>query len=83
MLNGYLPSGDPRRGWQFRCPGRGGIDWEGVIRALNDAGYAGPLSVECHDRGMDPRVRGRARRASSSSGSTSTRPGRPAGSAFK
>jgi sugar phosphate isomerase/epimerase len=54
VLNGYLPSGDARRGWQYRCPGRGGIDWEGVIRALNDAGYAGPLSVEYHDRGMDP-----------------------------
>src|SRR5947208_9515964 len=54
VLNGYLPSGDPRRGWQFRCPGRGGIDWENVIRALNDAGYAGPLSVEYHDRGVDP-----------------------------
>ena len=54
VLNGYLPSGDPRRGWQYRCPGHGGIDWEGVIRALNDAGYAGPLSVEYHDRGMDP-----------------------------
>lgn len=53
VLNGYLQSGDPRRGWQFRCPGRGGIDWEAVIRALNEAGYAGPLSVEYHDRGMD------------------------------
>jgi sugar phosphate isomerase/epimerase len=54
VLNGYMPSGDHRRGWQFRCPGRGGIDWEAVIRALNDVGYAGPLAVEYHDRGMDP-----------------------------
>ena len=53
VLNGYLPSGDPRRGWQFRSPGRGGIDWEGVIRALNEVGYSGPLAVEYHDRGMD------------------------------
>ena len=53
VLNSYLPSGDSRRGWQFRCPGRGGIEWEGVIRALNEAGYAGPLSVEFHDAGMD------------------------------
>ncbi|MSR52110.1 MAG: sugar phosphate isomerase/epimerase [Gemmataceae bacterium] len=53
VLNGYLPSGDPRRGWQFRSPGRGGIDWEGVIRALNEVGYTGPLAVEYHDRGMD------------------------------
>jgi sugar phosphate isomerase/epimerase len=53
ILNGYLPSGDARRGWQFRCPGHGGIDWEAVIRALNDVGYTGALAVEFHDRGMD------------------------------
>jgi len=53
VLNSYLPSGDSRRGWQYRCPGRGGIEWENVIRALNEAGYAGPLSVEFHDAGMD------------------------------
>jgi sugar phosphate isomerase/epimerase len=53
VLNGYLPPGDSRRGWHFRCPGRGGIDWESVIRALNDVGYAGPLSVDYSDRGMD------------------------------
>src|SRR5262249_41843269 len=28
ILNSYLPYGDPRRGWDFRAPGRGGIDWE-------------------------------------------------------
>src|SRR5438128_22831 len=43
ILNGYLPHGDPRRGWEFRAPGHGGVDWEGLIRALNDAGYDGPL----------------------------------------
>jgi sugar phosphate isomerase/epimerase len=53
LLNSYLPHGDARRGWQFRSPGRGGIDWEGVIRALNDIGYEGPLSVEWKDAGMD------------------------------
>lgn len=53
LLNSYLPHGDTRRGWHFRAPGRGDIDWEGVIRALNSAGYAGPLSVEFHDRDMD------------------------------
>jgi sugar phosphate isomerase/epimerase len=53
VLNSYLPSGDSRRGWQYRCPGRGGIDWENLIRALNEAGYSGPLSVEYHDAGMD------------------------------
>jgi sugar phosphate isomerase/epimerase len=53
LLNSYLPPGDPRRGWDNRSPGRGGIDWEAVIRALNDAGYDGPLAVEWKDPGMD------------------------------
>jgi sugar phosphate isomerase/epimerase len=53
LLASYLPHGDPRRGWQFRSPGRGGIDWEGVIRALNEVGYDGPLAVEWKDAGMD------------------------------
>jgi sugar phosphate isomerase/epimerase len=52
ILNSYLPYGDPRRGWDFRAPGRGGIDWEGVIRALNDVGYDGPLAVEWKDAGV-------------------------------
>src|SRR5262249_1490271 len=34
ILNSHLPYGDPRRGWDFRAPGRGGVDWEAVIRAL-------------------------------------------------
>ena len=53
VLAGYFPSGDARRGWQFRSPGRGGIDWEAVVRTLNDIGYTGPLSVDWHDAGMD------------------------------
>lgn len=52
ILGSYLPYGDPRRGWDFRAPGRGGIDWEGLIRALNDAGYDGPLAVEWKDAGV-------------------------------
>lgn len=53
LLTGYWPSGDPRRGFQFRSPGRGGIDWEAIIRGLNEIGYDGPLSVDWHDAGMD------------------------------
>jgi sugar phosphate isomerase/epimerase len=52
LLGSYLPLGDPRRGWDFRAPGHGGIDWEGVIRALNEIGYEGPLAVELKDAGM-------------------------------
>jgi sugar phosphate isomerase/epimerase len=42
ILNSYLPYGDPRRGWEFRSPGRGGIE----------IAYDGPLSVEWKDSGM-------------------------------
>ena len=52
VLNSYFPEGDPRRGWDYRSPGRGGVDWEGIIRALNYIGYDGPLSVDWHDAGM-------------------------------
>jgi sugar phosphate isomerase/epimerase len=53
ILSSYLPNGDPRRGWDYRSPGHGGIDWEAVIRALNEIGYDGPLAVEWKDAGMD------------------------------
>jgi sugar phosphate isomerase/epimerase len=53
VLNAYQPYGDPRRGWEFRSPGHGGIDWESIIRALNAIHYEGPLSVEWSDAGMD------------------------------
>jgi sugar phosphate isomerase/epimerase len=53
LLGSYLPPADARRGWQARSPGRGGIDWEGIIRALNGAGYDGPLAVWWDDPGMD------------------------------
>jgi sugar phosphate isomerase/epimerase len=62
MLNGrsgilasHLSFGDPRRGWDFRSVGRGGVRFEEVIRALNAAGYPSdaPLSVEWEDSGMD------------------------------
>jgi sugar phosphate isomerase/epimerase len=53
ILSSQLPFGDPRRGWDFRSPGRGGINFEELIRALNDVNYQGPLSVEWEDAGMD------------------------------
>src|SRR6476620_6895466 len=49
----HLSFGDPRRGWDFRSVGRGGVRFEEVIRALNHARYAGPLSIEWEDSGMD------------------------------
>jgi sugar phosphate isomerase/epimerase len=53
ILASHLNFGDPRRGWDFRSLGRGGINFEEIIRALNDYGYQGPLSVEWEDSGMD------------------------------
>jgi len=53
ILASYLNFGDPRRGWDFRSLGRGGVNFEEIIRALNHAGYNGPLSVEWEDSGMD------------------------------
>ena len=53
IIASHLPFGDPRRGWDFRSVGRGGIDWEEIMRALNRIGYDGPLSVEWEDVGLD------------------------------
>ncbi|MBV9282469.1 MAG: sugar phosphate isomerase/epimerase [Chloroflexi bacterium] len=53
ILGSHLDFGDARRGWDFRTPGRGGVDFEEIVRALNRIGYQGPLSVEWEDSGMD------------------------------
>jgi sugar phosphate isomerase/epimerase len=38
---------------QFVSPGRGGVPFEKVFRALNAIGYEGPFSVEWEDNGMN------------------------------
>ncbi len=53
ILSSHLQFGDYKRGWDFVSPGRGDVDFEGMIRALNRIGYEGPLSVEWEDSGMD------------------------------
>tara|TARA_R110000744_G_scaffold60492_2_gene125283 strand:+ start:1219 stop:2184 length:966 start_codon:yes stop_codon:yes gene_type:complete len=53
ILGGHLAFGDHRRGWDFRSPGRGEVDFESIIRALNRIKYTGPLSVEWEDSAMD------------------------------
>lgn len=52
ILSSHLPFGDHRRGWDFVSPGRGGVQFERVFRALNDVGYQGPYSIEWEDNGM-------------------------------
>ena len=53
VFGGHLPFGHPDRYWDFRSPGRGSINFEEVLRALNEIGYQGPLSVEWEDPSMD------------------------------
>jgi sugar phosphate isomerase/epimerase len=57
VFGGHASFGDPRRYWDFRSVGRGDIDFEEIMVALNDIGYRGPLSVEWEDSRMD-RVHG-------------------------
>lgn len=52
-FGGHTSFGDARRSWDFRSVGRGMIDFESIIVALNDVGYQGPLSVEWEDSRMD------------------------------
>ena len=53
VFGGHTDFADPRRYWDFRSLGRGDIDFEAIIVALNDVGYNGPLSVEWEDSRMD------------------------------
>jgi sugar phosphate isomerase/epimerase len=53
VFGGHATFGDARRSWDFRSIGRGDVDFEEVIVALNDIGYQGPLSVEWEDARMD------------------------------
>lgn len=52
-FGGHLPFGDRRRHWDFRSLGHGRVDFGRILRALNEIGYRGPLSVEWEDPGMD------------------------------
>lgn len=57
VFGGHTSFGDHRRYWDFRSVGRGDINFEEIIVALNDIAYDGPLSVEWEDSRMD-RVHG-------------------------
>ena len=48
ILSSHLQLGDPRRGWDFGA-GPGSVNFEEIIRALNQIKYEGPLSVEFED----------------------------------
>ena len=53
VFGGHTSFGDARRYWDFRSLGRGMIDFEAIIAALNDIQYEGALSVEWEDARMD------------------------------
>ncbi|MDR1053346.1 MAG: sugar phosphate isomerase/epimerase [Planctomycetaceae bacterium] len=53
ILASHLNFGDYKRGWDFRSLGHGEVNFEEIIRALNNIGYNGPLSVEWEDMGME------------------------------
>ncbi|MCF8262515.1 MAG: sugar phosphate isomerase/epimerase [Melioribacteraceae bacterium] len=53
IFGGHTEFGDRRRAWDFRSLGRGKVNFEEIIRALNRINYNGPLSVEWEDSGMD------------------------------
>jgi sugar phosphate isomerase/epimerase len=53
VFGGHTDFGTKGRYWDFRSLGRGNINFEEIIRALNRIGYKGPLSVEWEDGGMD------------------------------
>ncbi|GMO30473.1 MAG: sugar phosphate isomerase/epimerase [Termitinemataceae bacterium] len=53
ILGSFITFGDTRRAWNFVSVGHGDVDFDGIIRELNHAGYTGPLSIEWEDSGMD------------------------------
>jgi sugar phosphate isomerase/epimerase len=52
-FGGHVDFGRDGRNWDFRSPGRGRIDFEGIVRLLNQLDYQGPLTVEWEDAAMD------------------------------
>ncbi len=52
-FGGHVDFGSPGRNWDFRSPGRGRVDFEGIVRLLNQLDYQGPLTVEWEDALMD------------------------------
>ncbi len=53
VFGGHVDFHKHNRYWDFKSVGRGNVDFEKIIRALNDIRYRGPLSVEWEDGGMD------------------------------
>ena len=57
ILASHLNFGDPRRGWDFRSPGRGGVNFEEIIRALNQVELRRPALGRMGRHRHGPRAR--------------------------
>jgi sugar phosphate isomerase/epimerase len=53
VIGSHLTFGDTRRGWNFVSLGHGSVDFDAIIRELNQMKYEGPLSIEWEDSGMN------------------------------
>lgn len=53
ILGSHLTFGNMKRGWNFVSPGHGDVDFDKIIRVLNENDYQGPLSIEWEDSGME------------------------------
>ena len=53
VFGGHTDFADARRFWDFRSVGRGDINFEEIMVALNDILYEGPLSIEWEDARMN------------------------------
>jgi len=51
-LGSHLAWDSPRRGWSFVSAGQGDVPFGDCFRALDQVGYAGPISIEWEDAGM-------------------------------
>jgi len=53
ILGSHLPFGSTKRAWNFRSLGHGNVNFEEIMRVLNEIKYMGPLSIEWEDNGME------------------------------
>lgn len=53
ILGSHIEFGDTRRGWNFVSLSHGDVEFDAIIRELNQMGYQGPLCVEWEDSGME------------------------------
>ena len=53
ILGSHMEFGDVKRGWNFVTVGHGDVNFEEIIRQLNQMKYTGNISIEWEDSGMD------------------------------